>query len=207
MTVRNSTVENFIFNGRTVIFAVVMVVAANALLPSATDDFQIGDRVVVGGVKPGIIAFIGEVHFGTGDWAGVVLDTPTGKNDGTFNGRQYFMCPPKRGVFCRLGKLTKQADYGTPGMSVDSGAISQLQRTDSPSPLTSAAVTSSSSKAADSKPPTIVVEKPSSLYQSAVTQRPDQGITTPPTEAESTNHSEGDDHVIARLLYSSLLSL
>lgn len=44
-----------------------------------TDSFMIGQRVFVGGVKPGRITFIGEVHFAPGDWAGIVLDEPEGQ--------------------------------------------------------------------------------------------------------------------------------
>ena len=86
---------------------IVLNVAADSSPSSVTDHFQIGDRVVVGGIKPGIIAFVGEVHFSPGDWAGVVLDSPQGKNDGRVGSRRYFMCEPKRGVFARLCKLTK----------------------------------------------------------------------------------------------------
>lgn len=44
-----------------------------------TDSFMIGQRVYVGGVKPGRITFIGEVHFAPGcEWAGVVLDEAEG---------------------------------------------------------------------------------------------------------------------------------
>lgn len=39
---------------------------------------MIGQRVYVGGVKPGRITFIGEVHFAPGEWAGIVLDEPEG---------------------------------------------------------------------------------------------------------------------------------
>jgi kinesin family protein 13 len=33
------------------------------------------------------------------------LDTPTGKNDGTVQGIQYFECRPKHGIFVRADKL------------------------------------------------------------------------------------------------------
>jgi CAP-Gly domain-containing linker protein 1 len=95
----------------------------------STDDFRIGDRVWVGGNKPGIIVYIGEVHFSTGDWAGVVLDTPTGKNNGTVNGRQYFQCEPNRGVFSRLNKLTRSPTAS--GKTLPSESAPDIQIDDS----------------------------------------------------------------------------
>ncbi|XP_062582577.1 CAP-Gly domain-containing linker protein 1-like isoform X7 [Saccostrea cucullata] len=80
--------------------------------PPPTDDFIIGDRVWVSGTKPGHIAYIGETQFATGEWAGVVLDNPEGKNDGSVQGVRYFQCEPKRGVFSRISKLSR-----TPGIS------------------------------------------------------------------------------------------
>lgn len=80
--------------------------------PPPSDDFIIGDRVFVSGSKPGFIAFIGETQFAPGDWAGVVLDETIGKNDGSVNGVRYFQCEPKRGVFCRLSKLSRTPGVG-----------------------------------------------------------------------------------------------
>ena len=44
---------------------------------------QIGEPVLVlfsqGGSKPGIVQFIGNTEFATGNWIGVELDTPDGK--------------------------------------------------------------------------------------------------------------------------------
>lgn len=55
--------------------------------------------------KLGVIAFIGETEFSAGIWVGVVLDSPTGKNDGTVNGVSYFTCKPKFGIFVKPDKL------------------------------------------------------------------------------------------------------
>ncbi|KAG1711212.1 CAP-Gly domain-containing linker protein 1 [Nymphon striatum] len=85
------------------------------VLTENTDDFIIGDRVWVGGTKPGYIQFIGDTKFAPGEWAGIVLDEPIGKNDGSLGGIRYFMCEPKRGVFSRLTKLTRD------GASTESG--------------------------------------------------------------------------------------
>lgn len=74
---------------------------ASVVLTENTDQFIIGDRVWVGGSKPGQIAYIGETQFAPGEWAGVVLDEPIGKNDGTVANVRYFQCEPKKGIFSR----------------------------------------------------------------------------------------------------------
>jgi len=55
--------------------------------------------------KLGVIAFVGETEFAPGLWVGVVLDSPTGKNDGTVSGVTYFTCKPKFGIFVKPDKL------------------------------------------------------------------------------------------------------
>uniref|UniRef100_A0A182J336 CAP-Gly domain-containing protein n=1 Tax=Anopheles atroparvus TaxID=41427 RepID=A0A182J336_ANOAO len=88
-----------------------------AVLTTDTDSFIIGQRVWVGGIRPGQIAYIGETHFAPGEWAGVVLDEPNGKNDGSVAGKRYFQCEAKKGVFSRLTRLTRE-----PLAAGDSGA-------------------------------------------------------------------------------------
>ncbi|XP_023032484.2 restin homolog isoform X3 [Drosophila willistoni] len=78
----------------------------SAVLTANTEQFIIGQRVWVGGLRSGQIAYIGETHFAPGDWAGIVLDEPNGKNDGCVSGKRYFQCEPKRGIFSRLTRLT-----------------------------------------------------------------------------------------------------
>lgn len=68
----------------------------------------------VGGNKPGVIAFIGETRFAAGEWAGIVLDQPIGKNDGSLNGVRYFQCEPKRGLFSKTDKLSREPSMGDP---------------------------------------------------------------------------------------------
>merc|ERR1712071_386913 len=81
---------------------------ASIVLTADTDSFIIGERVYVNGVKPGVIQFIGETKFAPGDWAGIVLDDASGKNEGSVGGVRYFQCQPKKGVFSRLTRLTRE---------------------------------------------------------------------------------------------------
>jgi hypothetical protein len=86
--------------------------SANQILTEDTDKFIVGQRVFVDGVKPGRIQYIGETKFGPGDWAGVVLDEPFGRNDGSVGKTRYFQCEPYFGVFSRLFRLTTEAIDG-----------------------------------------------------------------------------------------------
>lgn len=91
----------------------VKVVSSQSSSGSTTngskDDFKIGDRVIVSGTKHGRIQFIGGTQFAAGEWAGVVLDDPIGKNDGSVNGVRYFQCEAKKGVFARPDKLVYES--------------------------------------------------------------------------------------------------
>lgn len=49
---------------------------------------------------------IGETDFAAGQWAGIELDDPVGKNDGSVAGKRYFNCKMKYGLFAPLHKIT-----------------------------------------------------------------------------------------------------
>lgn len=61
----------------------------------------------VNGNKPGYVQFLGETQFAPGQWAGIVLDEPIGKNDGSVAGIRYFQCEALRGIFTRPSKLSR----------------------------------------------------------------------------------------------------
>ncbi|XP_008183208.1 dynactin subunit 1 isoform X5 [Acyrthosiphon pisum] len=73
---------------------------------------ELGCRVELTGKNlQGKIAFIGQTHFETGTWVGIILDEPKGKNNGVVKNRQgvsktYFECEENHGIFVRQSHLT-----------------------------------------------------------------------------------------------------
>lgn len=52
----------------------------------------VGDRIIVSsgfGSRPGILRYLGETQFASGNWCGVELDEPSGKNDGSVDGVRF----------------------------------------------------------------------------------------------------------------------
>lgn len=55
----------------------------------------------------GVIRYMGETDFAKGEWCGVELDEPLGKNDGAVAGTRYFQCLPKFGLFAPVHKVIR----------------------------------------------------------------------------------------------------
>jgi len=66
---------------------------------TAVTSNDIGERVVIFGEKRGILRFIGPTHFESGEWCGIELDLPEGKNNGAIESTEYFRCLPNHGIF------------------------------------------------------------------------------------------------------------
>uniref|UniRef100_A0A915BKQ4 CLIP1 zinc knuckle domain-containing protein n=1 Tax=Parascaris univalens TaxID=6257 RepID=A0A915BKQ4_PARUN len=85
-------------------------VGSEAIAPNpfaAEYGFDIGDRVLVPGGKIGTLKFLGETEFKEGIWAGVELDQPFGKNDGSVQGKRYFTCKAPYGLFAMASKVIR----------------------------------------------------------------------------------------------------
>lgn len=63
------------------------ITGSPVVAPPSLDNYEIGDRVIVESMAlSGYLRFVGPAEFKSGTWAGIELDTPTGKNDGSVNG-------------------------------------------------------------------------------------------------------------------------
>lgn len=64
-------------------------------------DLPPGTVIALPDGRRAVIQFAGITSFAPGDWLGIRLDEPTGKNDGSVQGERYFECEPGYGMFIR----------------------------------------------------------------------------------------------------------
>ncbi|TKW53145.1 putative dynactin [Colletotrichum tanaceti] len=79
-------------------------------------DLAVGQTVRLPDGRTGIVRFVGNTHFASGDWVGVELEDDSGKNDGSVQGERYFDCSMGHGMFVRPTTLvvTAQAPAAAP---------------------------------------------------------------------------------------------
>ena len=101
----------------------------DSLSTSLHTDLKVGDKVqLVGTNKVGKCRFIGVVPFSDGVWVGLELADASGRNDGSVQGRRYFSCKPRHGLFVRLsscGKVPSHSAANTPVRASSSEKVAQ----------------------------------------------------------------------------------
>lgn len=88
---------------------------------------KIGSVVeVTGKGQRGTVAYIGATLFASGKWVGVILDEPKGKNDGTVQGKRYFICEENHGIFVRQSQI-QVVEEGSTATSPDTSESSSTR--------------------------------------------------------------------------------
>ncbi|MGH0153356.1 UNVERIFIED_CONTAM: hypothetical protein FKN15_040953 [Acipenser sinensis] len=155
---------------------------------------QVQQNSSVIGNEIGTLRFCGTTEFASGQWAGIELDEPEGKNNGGVGGVQYFSCPPKYGIFAPLSKISKDSDdrkTTAKSSTVRSSTPIRLQKIDL-SHVTSKINTGASSikkhtaKKPSANPP--AVDKPPATQSGMQTRTPSTGSV----HSEETDIQVGD---------------
>ena len=66
-----------------------------------TATLEAGQTVQLQDGRKAVVRFVGGTSFAPGDWVGIELPSPTGKNDGSVQGARYFSCKSMHGMFVR----------------------------------------------------------------------------------------------------------
>uniref|UniRef100_A0A3Q3JDQ3 CAP-Gly domain-containing protein n=1 Tax=Monopterus albus TaxID=43700 RepID=A0A3Q3JDQ3_MONAL len=151
---------------------------------NAEENFQIGERVWVNGNKPGYIQFLGETQFAPGQWAGIVLDEPIGKNDGSVAGVRYFQCEALRGIFTRPSKLSRTEEEANGTQTTPPSHAS------SPTPSVGSVALQPAAKKSGLPSPTTAAKKPSTTT-SATSAEPSSNLTRTNSESVSNLSESG----------------
>lgn len=78
---------------------------------SADDEFKTGETVVHENVEC-VVKYVGPIQDKQGEWIGLELPTPTGRNNGTHQGVSYFTAKDNYGLFVRPNTLQKLRNVG-----------------------------------------------------------------------------------------------
>ncbi|XP_076446026.1 uncharacterized protein LOC143283684 isoform X2 [Babylonia areolata] len=117
-----------------------------------TEKLTVGKRILIGGVKPGILRFVGKTGLAPGVWCGIELFDSSGLHDGEVDGKRYFTCKPFRGIFAPLDKVVPDESYKSPVREEKISPVSEdIQEANRDEELVAESVEKPVEKAVDSK--------------------------------------------------------
>ncbi|KAF2197922.1 hypothetical protein GQ43DRAFT_466029 [Delitschia confertaspora ATCC 74209] len=165
-------------------------------------DFKVGQSIELNDGRKGAIRFIGSIHVAEGEFIGVELYAPGGKNDGSVQGERYFSCAPGHGLFVRasgIANILAQAPQALPSppkappkarptsftkapakTAVRSPPVAQAAKNPAPA-LTKPRTTSSASSSAE----TASTAAAKRITQQPVVQPPTLGVSKLTTSTKS----------------------
>ncbi|XP_063240704.1 uncharacterized protein LOC134541304 isoform X3 [Bacillus rossius redtenbacheri] len=84
---------------------------------------EVGEKVVVCGHQVGTLRYVGPFHRAQGPYCGVELDEAQGLNDGSVDGRRYFLCRKRYGILAPMEKVVPLAPPGAGRLRRDTFCI------------------------------------------------------------------------------------
>lgn len=78
------------------------------------DTLRVGQFVELTEDRTGTIRYVGTTSFSSGEWIGIELDDPVGKNNGSVQGKRYFECAADHGMFVRALTVVRVLEEPTP---------------------------------------------------------------------------------------------
>ncbi|BFZ14876.1 hypothetical protein BsWGS_17916 [Bradybaena similaris] len=81
---------------------------------------RVGAKIRIGGIKPGILRYLGTTHLAPGIFCGIELVDPDGNHDGEVNGHRYFVCPRNHGIFAPKEKVCLDTSRALGRLATDS---------------------------------------------------------------------------------------
>ncbi|KAJ9449484.1 Dynactin subunit 1 [Diplonema papillatum] len=102
---------------------------AAAAPTAAAAPLKVGQRILMalgGKTMPATVQYLGATEFADGQWVGLELATPDGKNDGSVAGKSYFTCKEDHGLFRRANEVfANNAPKGSPSKKAGEGSTPQ----------------------------------------------------------------------------------
>jgi dynactin 1 len=137
-------------------------------------DFKIGQTVETSTQQQGLVKYVGPIHVAEGDWLGIELPTPTGKNDGSVRGERYFTCPAGHGLFIREANIVRILSQPVPKPTTKAAA-----------PNTTAKPKPTTAPTSRPRPSSVAATKPTSRPSSVIAPKPAPPRATPSAKRQS----------------------